>query len=247
MKIIECMLLCCLLMFSGCVHAPWQTVSSPASSDTLAGLADHAAGLVAAEYPPGHTLLALTSQPSGDFAQALETNLRNRGFALSAAEEPEAGSLAVSVVMEPVADGELWYLLLKAADGFSCGQVYTLTADDFAPVGAMTRTERFVTVEEASTELPSSSSPPPSPVASSIEEWQIEPGLLQPQLTKWCSRAGYQLIWKAENDYVMEASAIFRDEFLGAVQRLFTRMLQSGHGLRVRIYPENHVLEVMED
>ena len=115
----------------------------------------------------------------------------------------------------------------------------------------MTRTERYFTdgVDEVeTTPLPEPShTPVPSPAAAPIEEWSIEPGPLQGQLTKWCSRAGYKLIWKAENDYVMEASAIFRDDFVGASQRLFVRMHQSGHGLRVRIYPENHVLEVMED
>ncbi len=246
MKIIKSMLLlCCLLAFIGCAHAPDTAV--PASSDALSGLAEHASELLAAEYPPGHTMLSLTSRPSGDFTQALETSLRGRGFSLAAEDTP--GGLAVNVVMEPVAEGELWYLHLKSGDGFSVGQVYTLTLEGFVPVGAMTRTERFFTMEENGVSLPEAPrTPAPSEAPSShLEDWRIEPGPLQSQLTKWCSRENYQLVWKAENDYVMESSAIFRDDFVGAAQRLFARMHQAGHGLRVRIYPENRVLEVMED
>lgn len=245
MRIIKSMLLCCLLAFIGCAHTPDTAV--PSSSDALGGLAEHAAGLLAAEYPPGHTILTLTSRPSGEFTLALETSLRGRGFSLASADT--AGVLAVNVVMEPVAEGELWYLHLKAGDGFSVGQVYTLTAQGFTPVGAMTRTERFFAMEGDPTSLPNASRPAAPAVAPSshLEDWRIEPGPLQPQLTKWCSRENYQLVWKAENDYVMESSAIFRDDFVGAAQRLFARMHQAGHGLRVRIYPENRVLEVMED
>lgn len=245
MKLINAMLLCCLLAFIGCAHTPGAAVSE--SSGALGGLAENAAGMLAAEYPPGHTVLSLTSRPAGEFSQALETSLRGRGFSLAGADT--AGVLAVSVVMEPVAEGELWYLYVKAGDGFSVGQVYTLTPQGFAPVGAMTRTERFVTMEgnsDSGSQVPRHVESGES-LSTKLEDWRIEPGPLQPQLTKWCSREKYQLVWKAENDYVMESAAIFRDDFVGAAQRLFTRMHQAGHGLRVRIYPENRVLEVMED
>lgn len=245
MKLLQGMLVCLVVAFSGCAHVP--DYFAGASPNALTGLAEHAADLLAEEYPPGHTTLDLTSRPSGEFAESLETSLRRRGFSLAAAGSGHPGLLAVDTVMEPVGEGDTWYLHIRAADGFSVGQVFRLTEGGFAPQGAMTRTERSITLPENTALLPETSVAPPKEKTAGVDEWRIEPGSLQPQLSKWCSRENYRLIWKAENDYVMEASAIFRDNFVSAAQRLFTRMHQSGHGLRVRIYPDNRVLEVMED
>ena len=245
MRLFQSVLLCCVVAFSGCAHVP--EVFAPASPNALTGLAEHASDLLAAEYPPGHTTLDLTSRPSGEFAESLETSLRRRGFSLAAADSRHPGSLAVNTVMEPVGEGDSWYLHIRAVDGFSVGQVFRLTDDGFVPQGAMTRTERSVSVPENNALLPETSGAPLRDRTVRMDDWRIEPGPLQPQLSKWCSRENYRLIWKAENDYLMEASAIFRDDFVSATQRLFTRMHQSGHGLRVRIYPDNRVLEVMED
>ena len=96
--------------------------------------------------------------------------------------------------------------------------------------------------------------PLPAPVISAApasvpheSAWTIKPGLLRPQLSQWAASAGYQLVWKAEHDFDMESSAIFRDDFEGAIQRLFTRMHLQGNPLKVTVYQVNHVIEVVED
>ncbi|MDR2076393.1 MAG: TcpQ domain-containing protein [Desulfovibrio sp.] len=107
-------------------------------------------------------------------------------------------------------------------------------------------------------EMPPAALSPPIPVlpaapallpeAAPVESaWTIKPGLLRPQLAQWAASAGYQLVWKADHDFDMESSTIFRDDFEGAIKRLFTRMHLQGNPLRVTVYQANHVLEVVEE
>ena len=249
----------------GCA-AHGRTGAVNASPSALNAVAEHAADILAEQYPPGLTVLTLTEETSDQWGGALDTSLRAKGFTLV---ENAPGALSTTCIVNPL-EGNLWYLLVRVSDGFSVGQMIRLEPSGYTPVGSMTRTEPTYVAPVAPTPLPwsddatpvsvdsadSVASPAPfaadlssTPLAPSevLEEWTIRPGSLQPQLAAWCDRAEHQLIWKAENDYEMEATAIFRDDFMGAVQRLFTRMNQSGLGLRVRVYPDNHVVEVMED
>ena len=81
---------------------------------------------------------------------------------------------------------------------------------------------------------------------SSESEWLITPGSLRDQLNDWSSRAGYQLVWKVQDDLQMETHAAFRGAFIGAIQQLFTGLNRGGNHLRVTLYA-NNVLEVMEE
>lgn len=78
-------------------------------------------------------------------------------------------------------------------------------------------------------------------------EWSITPGSLREQLRDWSSRAGYQLVWKVQDDLEMETHAAFRGAFIGAVQQLITGLNKGGNHLRVTLYQANNVLEVMEE
>jgi hypothetical protein len=93
----------------------------------------------------------------------------------------------------------------------------------------------------AAADLPAVSSAVPTP------EWVIRAGLLRRQLEDWTLKSGYQLIWKAPHDFDMEADVVFRDDFIGAVKRLFTRMHEGGNLLRATIYQDNRVLEIVEE
>lgn len=92
----------------------------------------------------------------------------------------------------------------------------------------------------------------PEPSASGFqkvdsEEWVITPGSLKAQIDGWTTRAGYQLVWKAGNDFRMQSTAVFRDSFVGSMKKLISRMHLNGNALRVTIYQENNVVEVTED
>lgn len=90
----------------------------------------------------------------------------------------------------------------------------------------------------------------PLPAAAFVQpnEWTISPGLLRGQLESWSAQAGYQLVWKARNDFEMFSQAAFQGDFTGAVQKLFNGMHSQGSGLlRATIYQGNKVLEVTEE
>ena len=76
--------------------------------------------------------------------------------------------------------------------------------------------------------------------------WELVPGSLYEQLREWTDRAGYQLIWKPDEDLRMEASVNFSGDFETAIQSLFHGLHKAGNPYRVTLY-SNHVLEVTED
>ncbi len=90
-------------------------------------------------------------------------------------------------------------------------------------------------------------SPPPSPPTPPAPSWNVSPGSLHSQLGHWAMRAHYQLIWKAQHDFDLEARADFEGDFETAIKQLFAGLHRSGHALRVTLYRGNNVLEVAED
>ncbi|WP_129349088.1 toxin co-regulated pilus biosynthesis Q family protein [Solidesulfovibrio carbinolicus] len=90
-------------------------------------------------------------------------------------------------------------------------------------------------------------SPPPSPPTPPEPGWNVSPGSLHSQLGHWAMRAHYQLIWKAQHDFDLEARADFEGDFETAIKQLFAGLHRSGHALRVTLYRGNNVLEVAED
>lgn len=75
------------------------------------------------------------------------------------------------------------------------------------------------------------------------ESWTLEPGSLYAQLGRWADQAGYQFVWKADNDLTMESTVVFNGSITDAVKQLFSGLTKAGHGLRAIFY-SNNVLEV---
>ena len=80
----------------------------------------------------------------------------------------------------------------------------------------------------------------------SLPEWHLSQGSLRTQLDVWASRASWQLIWNADTDLDMQASASFRGNFVAAVTQLFEDLHAAGFPLRATFYPSNNVLEVSD-
>lgn len=90
-------------------------------------------------------------------------------------------------------------------------------------------------------------SPAEQSAAGDVEgTWELIPGSLCEQLREWTDRAGYQLIWKPDEDLRMEASVNFFGDFETAIQSLFLGLHKAGNPYRVTLY-SNNVLEVTED
>ena len=80
----------------------------------------------------------------------------------------------------------------------------------------------------------------------SLPDWHLSQGSLRTQLDVWASRASWQLIWNADTDLDMQASASFRGNFVAAVTQLFEGLHAAGFPLRATFYPPNNVLEVSD-
>lgn len=191
---------------------------------------------VAGHYPPGRTVLHLTvsDNPCG---WKFETELRGQGFQFSP-KTTDPNVLDMNMVFDSIGNSTLYYLYVKASDGWSFGQVYNLTFEGFEKAGLLTQTPaffKFIGGDNEQVESPLN------------ENWSITPGGLRAQLKRWANRAEYALIWKANHDFEMESHATFRDTFPRAVKRLFSRMHTNGNSLRVTIYQANKHIVVRED
>eukprot|EP00831_Metopus_contortus_P064520 TRINITY_DN57742_c0_g1_i1.p3 TRINITY_DN57742_c0_g1~~TRINITY_DN57742_c0_g1_i1.p3 ORF type:complete len:257 (-),score=56.49 TRINITY_DN57742_c0_g1_i1:609-1379(-) len=246
----------CLLVLAfaagGCVpkasgQSKWQSVSSldmVFEEPDLHDLTERAALKMAAQYPPGHTTLALDYDQNDPFGVAFESALRTQGFqfAPQAAERrsaPDGEPLQVAYIFDALSATPYgYYLYVRTSDGFSFSQVYTLTeGKGFVPKGVVAQTEPFFQAQGKESR---------ENLHKDIRKWAIVPGGLKKQLEVWANRAGYQLVWGMDTDFQMQAGVVFNDTFTGAVKRLFSRMFTNGNSLRVRIYHGNKVLEVGE-
>ncbi|GAB1253088.1 TcpQ domain-containing protein [Desulfovibrio falkowii] len=112
-------------------------------------------------------------------------------------------------------------------------------APEPAPIPVVTAAPQPLPLEPVTT--------PTADTPATPEIWNITPGTLRAQLTAWASLAGYQLIWKADHDYDIEAHANFKGNFLSAVEQLFSGLQRVGSPLRVTLYKGNNVMEVLEN
>ena len=84
--------------------------------------------------------------------------------------------------------------------------------------------------------------PPPD------RSWQAEVGkTVQQTLDAWAQEAGWQPVkWQPDYDYVIEAQASFRGEFLDAANDLLSAYDAAKRKFRGLAYRDNKVLEVWE-
>lgn len=208
---------------------------------SIPNIAEKTALDMAKRYPAATTPLFVVHTKQGTFSAALEEALRLQGFTFAPSIEPE--TLQVAFTLDIIKDESktYCYLQVKASDGATFGNMYDLN-NAAAPVatGALAQVQPFFTLEPPTQDM--AQNPPPA-----LEIWTLTAGSFKTQLEEWAHKADYQLIWKAEHDYTMQAKAIFKDNFIGAVKRVFTRMHLNGNSLRASIYEDNRVIEVVED
>ena len=245
-----------LSLLSGCAltksrPAPeesWQSYNGMTgiSEEAMSSLADHTAQKVADRYPSGRTTLGLYYMPKDEFGSMFETALRFKGFSIDSSTGADPDVLQTAYVMDSIrtegTEEQTGYLRLKFSDGYSIGHIYSYDPyTGFTEKGIATSTEAFFAF------IGSKSATIETGDKEDDDLWIIKPGSLKGQLAEWTNRAGYQLVWKAGHDFEMQADASFKDNFYGAVKRLFTRMNRGGNSLRVTLYQKNLVLEVRED
>lgn len=89
---------------------------------------------------------------------------------------------------------------------------------------------------------------PAQPVVVPVERWSISPsdGTLRQALSKWASRAGWQLFWEAPVDLPVSVTASFEGDFGTAVKAVFSSLSASDVNLTALMYKGNQVLRVTE-
>lgn len=200
---------------------------------------------LAGRYTAASTPILLVHAPEGTLGAALEEALRVQGFPMTTSMEPETLQVAYTLDLIKEQSKTTCYLQVKASDGATFGNMYDLN-DAAMPVatGSLAQVQPFFTLEPP---VNGASLTPNASASPEVEMWMLTAGSFKTQLEEWAHKADYQLVWKAEHDYSMQAKAVFKDSFIGAVKRVFTRMHLSGNSLRASIYEDNRVIEVVED
>jgi len=76
------------------------------------------------------------------------------------------------------------------------------------------------------------------------KKWELKPGSLKKQLTKWAERAGYSVVWNSKHDYRISADATFEGDFTQAVTDTVEAFYRNGARITADIYRKNKVLYI---
>lgn len=166
----------------------------------------------------------------------VDINAKARLVTFTPKGTPSAPATTQSAVAAPVSS-ESPVVATALADAAATSKSAPATTNTPAPP---------VTPKVEATSIPAS--PAVTIVAEpvSLPEWHLSQGSLRTQLDVWASRASWQLIWNADTDLDMQASASFRGNFVAAVTQLFEGLHAAGFPLRATFYPSNNVLEVSD-
>ncbi len=77
-----------------------------------------------------------------------------------------------------------------------------------------------------------------------LKTWKLEKGSLMHQLDELCQSERWKLVWNADYDLDMHASASFSGSFVGFIEEFFTTLQDTQSRLRVSVYKSNKVIEV---
>jgi hypothetical protein len=65
------------------------------------------------------------------------------------------------------------------------------------------------------------------------------------QLDEWARGESWKLIWQANYDLDLNADATFSGDFIKVVEQIFNSLPRKNNGLRVSIYKQNKVVEII--
>lgn len=86
---------------------------------------------------------------------------------------------------------------------------------------------------------------PAKPMPPQAKVWILRPGSLMNQLDEWAKGESWKLIWQANYDLDLNADATFSGDFIKVVEQIFNSLPRKNNGLRVSIYKQNKVVEVI--
>lgn len=86
---------------------------------------------------------------------------------------------------------------------------------------------------------------PRTPILPQTKVWVLRQGSLMNQLDEWARGENWKLIWQANYDLDLNADATFSGDFIKVVEQIFNSLPRKNNGLRVSIYKQNKVVEVI--
>lgn len=206
------------------------------------------------KYDAAKTNLILIPAKNDRLIDNLNTFLVRNGFTLN----NNSDGIVISYTFDFI-DKKRAYLRLEMSDGNHVGVVRTLgEASPFLAPAAVAEeiTEQQQpaispnrAAESALTEFRSQQQPllntVPIAEALSPKVWILKQGSLMNQLDEWAKGENWKIIWQANYDLDLNADASFAGDFVGVVEQIFNSLPKKDNGLRVNIYKQNRVVEVI--
>ncbi|MGK0703249.1 toxin co-regulated pilus biosynthesis Q family protein [Yokenella regensburgei] len=82
----------------------------------------------------------------------------------------------------------------------------------------------------------------------SIDHWDIKKGMTLNQiLYLWTKKAGWNLAWEANQDYMITSDAVIHGDFNDAIKNLFKYTGQMNPPIFISLYDKNKVLRVSSE
>ncbi len=262
-----------LLLLIMLIAMPTLGIAHEFSFDNVSGKYPHDAEYFAFEASqtlakayekPQEVNLILLPAKNDKLINNLSTYLVRSGFTLNDKTDGTALSYTFDFI-----DKKRAYLRLELSDGKHVGVVRNLgeqgpSADTastvFAPATKVEDIEENRQAQEhvkpapqlnrqapAQTAL-SELSANPTPLLPSVPQtkvWILRPGSLMNQLDEWARGESWKLIWQANYDLDLNADATFSGDFIKVVEQIFNSLPRKNNGLRVSIYKQNKVVEII--
>ncbi len=203
------------------------------------------------EKPQDVNLILLPAK-NEKFADNIGTFLVRSGFTVNGKTDGTALSYTFDFI-----DKKRAYLRLELSDGKHIGVVRNLGASSFA-VPATATEERIVpeqkeqskAAQTALSEIKAETKAttpilPVKPIPPQAKVWVLRQGSLMNQLDEWAKGESWKLIWQANYDLDLNADASFLGDFINVVEQIFSSLPRKNNGLRVSMYKQNKVVEVI--
>ncbi len=199
---------------------------------------------------PQEINLVLLPAKNDRFVDNLNTFLVRSGFTVNDKTDGTALSYTFDFI-----DKKRAYLRLELSDGKHIGVVRNLgeISPFVAPVTVAEErpeqnTEQPKAAQTALSEIKAETKAttlPVKPMLPQAKVWVLRQGSLMNQLDEWAKGESWKLIWQANYDLDLNADASFSGDFINVVEQIFSSLPRKNNGLRVSMYKQNKVVEVI--
>ena len=84
-----------------------------------------------------------------------------------------------------------------------------------------------------------------APVAPAVWSIELSDKRLSPALQRWAGQAGWQLVWEAERDFLIDAALHVEGDFLFAIETAMRALADTDYPLQAIANRKTHVLRII--